>query len=57
MSPDEWLKAARADAERRGLTGTIPVLEAFARAMNVLRAAPWNDAAGPVNTADRNART
>jgi hypothetical protein len=49
MSPDEWLQAARADAERRGLTGTIPVLEAFARAMVTLRAAPWNEAAGPAD--------
>jgi hypothetical protein len=48
---------SRADAERRGLTGTIPVLEAFARAMEVLRAAPWNEAAGPVDTADAASRT
>jgi hypothetical protein len=56
MSVDEWLKAARADADRRGLTGTIPVLEAFARAMEVLRAAAWNDAAGPVDTTELNSR-
>jgi hypothetical protein len=53
MTPEEWLQTARADAERRGLTGTIPVLEAFARAMTVLRAAPWNDTAAP---ADETAR-
>ncbi len=56
MSVDDWLKAARADAERRGLTGTIPVLEAFARAMTMLRSAAWNDAAGPVDTAESHSR-
>jgi hypothetical protein len=53
MSPDEWLQAARADAERRGLTGTLPVLEAFARAMRILREAPWNEAAGPSDETER----
>ena len=47
MSPSAWLEAARADAQARGLTGTVPVLEALSRMMQVLRTAPWNDRAAP----------
>jgi hypothetical protein len=39
MTPDEWLAAARADAERRGLPEMIPVLQALADAIARLRAA------------------
>jgi hypothetical protein len=56
MSVDDWLKMVRADAERRGLTGTVPVLEAFARAMRILREAPWNEAAGPADETERSRR-
>jgi hypothetical protein len=47
MSPSAWLEAARRDAQARGLTGTVPVLEAMSRMMQVLRSAPWNDRAAP----------
>ena len=47
MTPAAWLDAARADAQARGLTGTVPVLEALSRMMQVLRSAPWNDRAAP----------
>jgi hypothetical protein len=43
MTPAEWLEHTRADAERRNLPGTIPVLESIARAIEMLRAAAWND--------------
>jgi hypothetical protein len=45
---DAWLDRARRDADRRGLPGLEPLLEALARAAAVLRAADWNpDLAGP----------
>ena len=47
MTPAAWLEAARADAQQRGLTGTVPVLETLSRMMQVLRSAPWNDRAAP----------
>ena len=47
MTPAAWLEAARADAQARGLTGTVPVLETLSRMMQVLRSAPWNDRAAP----------
>jgi hypothetical protein len=34
----QWLSAARADAERRGLPDLVPVLETLAGAMTALRA-------------------
>ena len=47
MTPAErWLAAAVADVRARGLEGAVPALEAFARAMQVLRDADWNDDAG-----------
>jgi len=42
---EEWLEAATADAERRGLTGLRPLLEGLARATGTLRAASWNERA------------
>ena len=40
---DRWLAAAVADVRARGVEGAVPVLEGFARAMQVLREADWND--------------
>jgi hypothetical protein len=42
-APERWLAAAVADARARGVEGAVPVLEAFARLMQVLRDADWND--------------
>ena len=39
MTVESWLEAAIADAERRGLTGLKPILEALARSTAALRAA------------------
>ena len=43
MTVDSWLKAALADAERRGLPDLKPLLETLARATTALRGADWND--------------
>jgi hypothetical protein len=43
MTIDQWLQAALADADRRGLPALKPVLEAIARATAALRAADFND--------------
>jgi hypothetical protein len=43
MTVDAWLKAAVADAERRGVPELKPLLEAIARATEALRAADFND--------------
>ena len=43
MMIDAWLKAALADAERRGLPDLKPLLEALARATSLLRAADFRD--------------
>lgn len=43
MTIDAWLKAAAADAERRGLPDLKAFLESLARATSVLRAADFND--------------
>jgi hypothetical protein len=43
MSVDQWLQAALADADRRGLPALKPVLEALARATKALRGADFND--------------
>ena len=42
MTIEQWLEISVADAKARGLDGTVPVLEALAHAMHVLRNAPWN---------------
>jgi hypothetical protein len=39
MTVDAWLRAAIADAERRGIPELKPILEALARATAALRAA------------------
>ena len=42
-----WLENAINDAERRGLAGMRPLLEALARSTSALRTADWNyDATG-----------
>jgi hypothetical protein len=43
---DAWVQSALADAERRGLAGLKPLLEALARATAALRRADFNDNAG-----------
>jgi len=43
VSIETWLEAAIADAERRGLPELKPLLETFARATHLLRAADFND--------------
>lgn len=43
MMITDWLAAAKADAERRGLPELIPMLEGLAQATERLRAADWND--------------
>jgi hypothetical protein len=40
---DAWLRAAMADAERRGLPRLGPLLEGLAQSTRQLRAAEWND--------------
>lgn len=52
-TPERWLEAAVADARARGRDDAIPVLQAFARSIEVLRSADWND--GP-ETVGRPAR-
>lgn len=43
MELDDWLRAALADAERRGLAELQPMLDTLARATRALRRADWND--------------
>jgi hypothetical protein len=43
MTIESWLKAAVADAERRGLPELKPILEALARSTQALRTADFND--------------
>jgi hypothetical protein len=48
MTIKTWLDHAVQDAERRGLPGLKPMLEALARSMSALRTADWNsDASDP----------
>jgi hypothetical protein len=50
MSVEEWLKAAIADAERRGLPELKPLLEGLAQATKALRAARFGGQAnGPTD--------
>jgi len=56
MTIEQWLDISVADAKTRGLDGTIPVLEALARAMHVLRDAPWNEEAVSRNPATERRR-
>ena len=47
MTVKIWLENAINDAERRGLAGLRPLLEALARSTSALRSADWNfDATG-----------
>ena len=41
MTIDTWLKAAIADAERRGLPELKPLLEGLAQALRLLRSADF----------------
>ena len=41
MTVDDWLKAAIADAERRGLPELKPLLESLAQATKLLRSADF----------------
>ena len=43
MNIDAWLKAAIADAEKRGLPELKPILEGLAKSTATLRAADFND--------------
>ena len=43
MNIADWLVAAKADAEARGLPELIPMLDGLAQATERLRAADWND--------------
>jgi hypothetical protein len=45
MTIEDWLEAAVADAERRGLPELKPLLETFARALHALRNADFNERA------------
>jgi hypothetical protein len=50
MTIDQWLEAAQADAERRGLPALKPLLEALARTTKALRAADFNERADAAQT-------
>jgi len=50
-SPERWLAASVADARARGIDGAVPVLESFARLMQVLRDGDWNDDPGNASAA------
>ena len=43
MTVESWLRAAIADAEKRGLPELKPMLETLARAVQALRAGDAND--------------
>jgi hypothetical protein len=45
MTIEEWLKAAIADAERRGLPELKPLLESLAQATQLLRSAGFGGSA------------
>ena len=42
MTLDDWLVAAKSDADRRALPELKPLLDALADATRALRAASWN---------------
>ena len=56
MTIEDWLKAAIADAERRGLPELKPLLESLAQATKLLRSAGFggraNDVADPGESFD-----
>jgi hypothetical protein len=43
MTIEDWLEAAIADADRKGLPDLKPLLRGLAEATRRLRAADWND--------------
>lgn len=49
MTVENWLHAAIADAERRGLSALKPLLESLAHATRALRAADFSDGTGPAS--------
>jgi hypothetical protein len=50
MTIDDWLAAACADADRRGLADLKPLLESLAKSTKALRSAVWEDAGRPAPT-------
>ena len=57
MTLDDWLVAAKTDADRHGRAELKPLLDALADATRVLRAASWNrHAAGPPAAGNRSDR-
>jgi hypothetical protein len=46
MTIAEWLAAAKADAEKRGLPELLPLLDGLAQSTHRLRAGDWHDDAG-----------
>jgi hypothetical protein len=42
MKLDDWLRAAQADADRRGLAELQPMIDTLVRATRALRQADWN---------------
>ena len=52
MTIDDWLKAAIADAERRGLQELKPLLEGLAQATRMLRRAGFGGRANDVDRGD-----
>lgn len=49
MTIEDWLKAAIADAERRGLPELKPLLESLAQATRMLRSAHFGGRANDVD--------
>ena len=47
MTVEDWLAAASADADRRGLADLKPLLESLAKSTKALRSAGWEDADRP----------
>jgi len=52
-SPDDWLRTAQADADRRGIPALKPLLVALADATRILRGASWNRSALDPPTSNR----
>lgn len=53
MTVENWLQAAIADAERRGLSALKPLLESLAQATRALRAADFSDVNRPASPGGR----
>ena len=52
MTVEDWLKAAIADAERRGLPELKPLLEGLAQATKLLRSADFGGSASDITDPD-----